>query len=138
VLETAIIGLACEQAATLDFSTAEASLRLQQFYIENQMPDKLLELDDDFHRELFRLTNRMQTYLLLESMRLHFDRVRSLSLATVKEIKIVADHEAILRAIRAGDKAEAAAQVARHLSRYKVDEQAIRERFANYFTPRQC
>jgi len=80
----------------------------------------------------------MQTYLLLESMRLHFDRVRSLSLATVKEIKIVADHEAILRAIRAGDKAEAAAQVARHLSRYKVDEQAIRERFANYFTPRQC
>ena len=138
VLETAIIALACELAPSLDFSAAEANVRLQQFYIENRMPEKLMELDDDFHRELYRLTNRMQTYQLLESMRLHFDRVRSLSLATVKEIKIVADHEAILRAVRAGDKAEAAAQVAKHLSRYKVDEQAIRERFASYFTPRPC
>lgn len=138
VLEKAIIELACDLAPTLDFSGAEASVKLQQFYIENQMPDKLLELDDDFHRELYRLTNRMQTYALLESMRLHFDRVRSLSLATVKEIKIVSDHEAILRAVRAGDKAEAAAQVAKHLSRYKVDEQAIREKYAAYFTAREC
>ena len=138
VLEKAIIELACDMAPSLDFSAAEASVKLQQFYIENQMPDKLLELDDDFHRELYRLTNRMQTYALLESMRLHFDRVRSLSLATVKEIRIVSDHEAILRAVRAGDKAEAAAQVAKHLSRYKVDEQAIREKYAAYFTPKAC
>ena len=138
VLEKAIIELACEQAATLDFSVAEANLKLQQFYVENQLPEKLLELDDDFHRELYRLTNRMQTYHLLESMRLHFDRVRSLSLATVKEIKIVNDHEAILRAVRLGDKVEAAAQVTKHLSRYRVDEQAIREKYAAYFTPKEC
>mgnify|MGYP003609046289 CR=1 FL=1 len=138
VLEKAIIELACEQAATLDFSVAEANLKLQQFYVENQLPEKLLELDDDFHRELYRLTNRMQTYHLLESMRLHFDRVRSLSLATVKEIKIVNDHEAILRAVRSGDKVEAAAQVTKHLSRYRVDEQAIREKYAAYFTPKEC
>lgn len=138
VLEKAIIELACDMAPSLDFSAAEASVKLQQFYIENQMPEKLLELDDDFHRELYRLTNRMQTYALLESMRLHFDRVRSLSLATVKEIKIVSDHEAILRAVRAGDKAEATAQVAKHLSRYKVDEQAIREKYAAYFTRKEC
>ena len=138
VLEKAIIELACEQAATLDFSVAEANLKLQQFYVENQLPEKLLELDDDFHRELYRLTNRMQTYHLLESMRLHFDRVRSLSLATVKEIKIVNDHEAILRAVRSGDKVEAAAQVTKHLSRYRVDEQAIREKYAVYFTPKEC
>ena len=138
VMEKAIVELACEMAPVLDFSAAEASIKLQQFYIENQMPEKLLELDDDFHRELYRLTNRMQTYHLLESMRLHFDRVRSLSLYSEKEIKIVSDHLAILRAVRAGDKAEAVVQVTRHLSRYKVDEQAIRERYAAYFTPRVC
>ena len=138
VLEKAIIELACDQAASLDFSAAEASVKLQQFYIENRMTDKLLALDDDFHREFYRLTNKLQTWYLLESMRLHFDRVRSLSLASVKEIKIVSDHEGILRAVRAGDRAEAAAQVAKHLSRYKVDEAAIRERYANYFTAREC
>ncbi|MCE5342436.1 MAG: GntR family transcriptional regulator [Eubacteriales bacterium] len=138
VLETAIMELACEMAPTLDFSVAEANLKLQQFYIENQLPEKLMELDNDFHREFYRLTNRMQTYHLQESMALHFDRVRSLSLTTVKEIRIVSDHEAILRAVRAGDQAEAAMLVVKHLNRYKIDEKAIREQYAAYFTPERC
>jgi DNA-binding GntR family transcriptional regulator len=135
VLEKAIIELASEMATTLDFSVAEANVKLQQFYIENQFPEKLMELDNDFHKEFYRLTNRMQTYHLQESMALHFDRVRSLSLATVKEIRIVGDHEAILRAVRAGDRAEASALVEKHLNRYSVDEMAIREQYATYFTP---
>lgn len=138
VLERAIIEQACEQAATLDFSVAEANVKLQQFYMENQLPEKLMELDNDFHREFYRLTNRLQTYHLQESMALHFDRVRSLSLTTVKDIKIVGDHEAILNAVRAGDRATAAALVEKHLNRYKVDEKAIREQYSAYFTDRRC
>ncbi len=135
VLETAIIEMACELAPTLDFSLAEANVKLQKFYLENRMPEKLMELDDDFHRELFRLTGRMQTYQLMDSMRLHFERMRNLSLSTLKESKIVADHEAILHAVRAGDKTEAVAQLKRHLHRNQVDEMAVRERFSALFTP---
>ena len=135
VLEKAIIELACERAATLDFSVAEANVKLQQFYINNQLPEKLMELDNDFHREFYRLTNRMQTYSLQESMTLHFDRVRSLSLNAVRDVKIVADHEAILRAVRAGNREEAVALVEKHLNRYKVDEQAIREGHDDFFKP---
>ncbi|MDD3212564.1 MAG: GntR family transcriptional regulator [Eubacteriales bacterium] len=138
VLERAIIELACELAPTLDFSVAEANVKLQQFYMENQLPEKLMELDNDFHREFYRLTNRLQTYHLQESMSLHFDRVRSLSLTTVKDIKIVGDHEAILNAVRAGDRAAAAALVEKHLNRYKVDEKAVREQYSSYFTDRSC
>jgi GntR family transcriptional regulator, rspAB operon transcriptional repressor len=135
VLEKAIVEQASDRAATLDFSVAEANVKLQQFYIENQLPEKLMELDNDFHKEFYRLTDRMQTYHLQESMALHFDRVRSLSLTTVKEIRIVGDHEAILSAVRAGNRAEASALVEKHLNRYIVDEKAIRERYAIYFTP---
>ena len=52
--------------------------------------------------------------------------------------EIVADHEALLRAVRGGDKAEVTALVVKHLNRYKIDEQAIREKYAAYFTPRVC
>lgn len=135
VLEKAIAELACEKAGTLDFSVAEANVKLQRFYLENQLSEKLMELDDDFHREFFRLTSRMQTYNLMESMALHFDRVRSLTLSAAKDIKIVADHEAILKAVHAGDAPEATALVERHLSRYKIDERVIREQFARYFAP---
>lgn len=58
-------------------------------------------------------------YHLLQSMRLPFDRVPSLCLHSEKESKIASDHQATLRAVRAGDKAEATAQVTRHLSRYR-------------------
>ena len=54
----------------------------------------------------------------------------------MKESKIVADHEALLRAVRAGEKAEAALLIVKHLSRYQIDEQAIREHYAAYFTHR--
>ena len=43
-----------------------------------------------------------------------------------------------LRAVRGGDKAEVTALVVKHLNRYKIDEQAIREKYAAYFTPRVC
>ncbi|HNW86357.1 MAG TPA: GntR family transcriptional regulator [Candidatus Limiplasma sp.] len=138
VLEKAIVELACQLAPTLDFSVAEANVKLQQFYMDNQLIEKLLDLDKDFHREFFRLTQRLQTYQLLDSMSLHFDRVRSLSITIVKENKIVSDHEALLAAVRAGDQAEAVAQVAKHLNRYTVDAQAIRERYSRYFTPKEC
>ena len=138
VLEKAIIELACDKADLLDFSVAEANVKLQQFYFENQLTEKLLELDNDFHREFFRLTNRLQTYRLLESMTLHFDRIRSLSMATVKDNKVVSDHESILRAVRNKDKDEAVAQITRHLNRYKMDELAIRERYSAYFTMPSC
>jgi len=138
VLEKAIVELACDQARALDFSAAEANVKRQQFYVDNQMPDKLLEMDNDFHREFFRLTNRMQTYHMMESMALHFDRMRSLTLANIKENRVVSDHEALLRAVRAGDRDEAAAQMIRHLNRNRIDEQAIREKYAAYFVPKTC
>lgn len=134
VLEKAIIELACEAAPTLDFAPMEANLKLQRFSLQNQMRDRLMDLDNEFHREFFRLTDRMQTYRLLESMTLHFDRVRSLSLAAVKDQKIVGDHEVILQAVRAGDRENAVMLLQKHLERYQVDKQAIQEKFPDYFT----
>ena len=138
VLEKAIVEMASDMACSLDFREAEANLKKQQFYLDNQMADQLLEMDNAFHREFFRLTSRMQTYHMMESMALHFDRMRSLTLANVKENRMVSDHEALLRAVRAGDRVEAAAQVTRHLNRNRIDEQAIREKYAAYFAPKTC
>ncbi len=134
VFEKAIFELACDLAPQLDFSAAEANVKLQQFYFENQLNEKLLELDDAFHREFFRLTNKMQCYHMLESMTLHFDRVRNLSLFAVREIKIVEDHQRLLDAVQAGDKEQVSALIVKHLTRYKLDRDDIYSKYHQYFT----
>ena len=51
----------------------------------------------------------------------------------VKELKIVQDHEQILEALRTRDAGQAEALMQKHLSRYKFDATAIREKFPQYF-----
>ncbi len=134
VFEKAIFELACDMAGELDFSIAQANVKLQEFYFENELYDKLFEQDDEFHREMFRLTNKMQSYQMLESMTLHFDRVRNLSLFAVKEIKIVEDHRNLLAAVMAGNKEQVSTLIVKHLSRYKVDKDVIYSKYREYFT----
>lgn len=135
VLENAVVKLLCETTGQLDVSSLEENLKLQEFYIENPNPEKLLELDNDFHAELFRLSKKVQCFLwMMDGMTVHFDRVRSMSLNTIKDIKIVNDHKAIVEAIREKKGDEAVAIMTKHLSRYKIDESAIREKYPMYFS----
>jgi len=135
VLESAVVKQVCEREGLLDLSNLEENLKLQEFYLENPNPEKLLELDNLFHGELFRLANKMQCYhWMMDGMTVHFDRVRSMSLNTIKDIKIVNDHKALLAAIAGKNSQEAVSLMEKHLSRYKVDEQAIREKYPSYFS----
>lgn len=136
VLESAIIRQVCELREPQDFSGLQENLKLQEFYLENPSPSRLLELDNQFHKELFRLANKMRCYQwMIDGMEIHFDRVRSMSLSTIKDIKIVEDHKAILRAIHQKNADEAVAVATEHLSRYKIDEKAIRAKYPDYFLP---
>ncbi|MDD3903445.1 MAG: GntR family transcriptional regulator [Sphaerochaeta sp.] len=135
VLESAVVKVICEREGTLDISLLEENLKLQEFYLENPNPDKLLELDNQFHCELFNLANKMQCYhWMMDGMTVHFDRVRSMSLNTIKDIKIVNDHKALIAAISERNSQEAVSLMEKHLSRYKIDEQAIREKYPQYFS----
>ena len=60
--------------------------------------------------------------------------MRNMALAAVKELKIVQDHQAIVEAIRQHDAERAGELMEIHLSRYKIDEEAIRRKYdAKYF-----
>ncbi|MDR1135050.1 MAG: GntR family transcriptional regulator [Clostridiales Family XIII bacterium] len=133
VLELAVVELACESATDEDILELQENLVMQDFCISVSNTDKLLELDNQFHKKIFCIANKLQTYNLLDSMSVHFDRVRKMSLNTVKDIKIVADHQAILKAIQEKDKAAAKQHMEKHLSRYKIDEQPIRQKYPGYF-----
>lgn len=122
VLEKSMVETVCDIASEHDLIMLEENIRLQELHLEYNSKEKLLQLDNEFHELLFRICNKNFTYHLLSGMMTHFDRVRSLSLQVIKDSKAIADHKNLLDALRSKDKKLATDLIAKHLSRYTIDE----------------
>lgn len=133
VLECAVVELVCEMATEEDLFRLGENVKLQEFYMDNGSLDAIMELDDQFHQTLFEIARKQQLYTLVQYMAIHFDRVRSLALNSIHDLKIVGDHRQILEAIRRRDCAAARQIMSQHLNRVKVDSLAIRQQFPHYF-----
>ena len=132
-LEKAVIRLACEGMEEEKLKGLEKNVKLQQFYVENGETDELLEMDNQFHKELFEITNKVHIYKLMSGMILHFDRLRTLRTKTVDNQYVVDDHMAILDAIRMKDPDKGEYAMDRHLTRHVIDEEIVRSKFPQYF-----
>lgn len=133
VLECAVVELVCEMIRPEDLERLRENVRLQKFYLDSFYPENLMDLDNEFHRTLFEIARKSQVFSLMQNISIHFDRVRSIALSTVKDIKIVQDHEDITNAIARRDPAAARELMEVHLSRYKIDARTIRETYPQYF-----
>lgn len=133
LLEKSMVELTCEMAAKEDILALEENVRLQEFYLAEGIRDKHLELDNEFHRLLFQISNKLFTYELISKMMAHFDRVRSLSLSVIKDSKNIADHRGLLDAIKNKDIPLASEIITKHLSRYKLDEEQLKNEYPDYF-----
>ena len=132
VLERAIVEICCQLEELPDLGRLEENIRLQKKYLEMSNQSRLLELDDDFHRLLFRMAKKEHVYDYLEDIRIPFDRIRYLSLLVIVDLQTVNDHMEILNAVRAQNKEEAFAVVDKHLSRYWYDKAEIVKRYPDY------
>lgn len=133
VLDGAVIEVACEVAEDEILARLEENVSLQEFYLERGVAERVFELDNEFHKLIFTAAKKDILYEMRSTMMIHFDRVRTLSAETVKDMKIVADHRGMLEAIKARDKMKAVELVNKHLGRYQVDENQIMEQFRDYF-----
>ena len=80
----------CGQADEEDLQWLDENIRLQEFYLEGGSSRKLLELDNEMHRKLFFICRKELTYEMSQRLAIHYDRIRSLSVAAVKDHKIIA------------------------------------------------
>lgn len=133
LLECAVVELDCEMATPVDLERLNANLRLQKFYLDNYYTNELMTLDNQFHGILFDIAKKSQTFALMQNISIHFDRVRTMALSTVKNTKIVQDHEDILQAISRKDAKAARELMVIHLSRYTFNVSDTRAAYPQYF-----
>ena len=134
VLEKAVVEELCTCIKESDLQELDKNIQLQEFYLDQRNPEKIYELDNEFHKELFTMCNKERIYNLMEGTQGHFDRIRALSIYSVKDIKTVADHKAIVNAIRINDKKLATDFIVKHLTRYKLDQKEIIDKYPEYFS----
>lgn len=132
-LEAAIVEMACEMATPEDIQQLEENVNLQEFYDKKQVNEKIMELDNSFHKMFYKITDKMQTYYMVKTMNIHYDRFRELRLKTSPSKPIIEEHKQILDAIIAKDAARARELVIQHLSKINTDEKEIRSKFPQYF-----
>ena len=135
-LETAIMDIICKITDPHEFDALIENVKLQKFYLENDRTDTLWELDNSFHKELFRISKMSSLYDLVREMSICFDRVRNMNMVsgTSTNIQIVDEHSQILEAILQGDAARAKEYTITHLSHYQIDKASIQKNYpASYF-----
>ena len=133
VLEKAVVEQVCALAAPADLQRMRHNLRLYQECMDAGDSDAGLETDNNFHRILFQIARKDRVFGLIRNMSIHFDRVRRLSLSTVKDTKVLADHTAIVDAVEVGDAPLAVRLMEEHLTRYQYDAEILREAYPDYF-----
>jgi len=133
VLDKAVIELACEVDDPEGILKLEENVQLQEFYLDKNAGEKIYILDNQFHEGIYSLTKKDRIFDMRSTLMIHFDRVRSLSVETVKDMKIVKDHREMLEAIKNHDKEKAVELVDKHMNRYQLDQQLMKKEYPEYF-----
>lgn len=132
-IESAVTKEACEKATEQDIDELEENVTLQEFFYSKDNLDKLMELDNAFHKIMYKIANKLQCHFVVSTMNIHYDRFRELRLHTSDPANIVADHKAILQAMKEKNSDNAKDLVLKHLNRLYTDEMEIRKKYPDYF-----
>lgn len=133
VLDRAVIEVACTMDNPQVLEEIEENIQLQEFYLDKNAGDKIFLLDNQFHEGIYRYAKKGRIFEMRSTLMIHFDRVRSLSVEAVKDMKIVQDHKDMLNAIKNHDVEAAVALVDKHMTRYQVDQDVIKAQYPEYF-----
>ena len=132
-IEVAVAELACEKASEQDLMNMEENLNLQNFFLEKQNIEKLFALDDSFHKNLYKITNKLQCYQMIKTMNIHLDRIRELHLQSTNPSSVVDEHKQIFSALKNKDKNRVKNLLNEHLTKLYSQENEIKKKFSNYF-----
>jgi GntR family transcriptional regulator, rspAB operon transcriptional repressor len=130
-IEVETLRIAGERFGAAEYAELDAILVEQARAITTGDRERFHALDDEFHRRIGVLAGVGFVWDAVRENKAHTDRVRLLSLSSGAELAL-ADHHAILDALRSGDTEAAATAMRVHLGRIADILARIREEHADY------
>lgn len=134
VLEKAVLKLLCADIAPDYLIKLKSNIDMQKLCVTDaSYTNKLFELDNEFHRLMFEAANKTWTYNIIKSQMVHFDRLRILTIKSIKSNRTVEDHENILYAVERQDYELAEMLMSKHLHRHNVEKAELTTLYPAYF-----
>ena len=133
-IECVVSEQACKIATNDDMLALEENVNLQEFYKTKNNADKIIELDNEFHKMMYKIDNKMQCYDVIKKMNIHHDRYRELRLHSMDFTQVIEDHKKILAAFLNRESSVVKELIQEHLNRLYVDEKLVRQKYPDYFT----
>ncbi len=116
-IEVAVVRRACEAASKADIALMRDIVARQKLVSVTGDLAGFLRLDEALHQSISRSVDCEQAWQLLENLKAQMDRVRYLSLPYETPIDVlIAQHEAIVNAVDAGDPDQAEKKMREHLA----------------------
>lgn len=132
-IEAAVTEMACKIATEEDIIQLEENINLQEFYQSKSNVEKIMELDNAFHKAMYEITNKIQCHYMVKTMNIHYDRFRELRMHASDTTIVINEHKAILEAIKNKDPVKAKELLLQHLNRHTVDEKEVRAKYPQFF-----
>jgi DNA-binding GntR family transcriptional regulator len=126
VLEKAIIKEACEYFLEDCLFELSANLEMQKFCTKENNHERMFDLDNEFHRMVYRGCRKERVWFHIKKMNYNFDRLRILRLSSSSWDEIIDEHSQIARLIIDKNSAEVDETVDKHLARALIDKVAVR------------
>lgn len=133
-LEVSVVTFLADHVTNDIVQTGEKIIAEQKVAAKDDDPLAFQKLDDKFHQTLAGFTSYARVASLIEAEKAHMDRVRNLSLHISGQYKrIIAQHNAIIKAIKAGSSAEAAKAMSVHMKDVYNILEVIPQEHPEYF-----
>ncbi len=131
-LEKAILAEACSNMSGRHMALLEENLLLSRYHVERNDMKKWFALDNAFHRLLFQGCGKGRIYDYMESMLIHFDRIRILGLEAKKMQVAFGQHLDLWKLIKSRDVEKAIPAMENHLSSCMIDKPFIENLQSRY------
>ncbi|WP_307440670.1 GntR family transcriptional regulator [Bacillus sp. V2I10] len=133
-LEVAVIQLACETFPQEKLFSLEMNLMMQEMCMKEKNYEKLFQLDEEFHQTIFDGCKKGNIWYVIQSMNMHFKRLRMLRLATnLNWDGIYHQHLLLIEAIRNKEPEVAVKMMKEHLTMVIFDKETLRKEYPTYF-----
>lgn len=113
----------------------EANLNQQEFYLKTNAAQEIMELDNEFHSTIYTMSGLSNVQAALGNLFMDQDRVRYLKMQSkIRMQDTVAEHKALLAAIKIGDGDLGSRLSYEHVSKFGVDMASIYEQNKTFFS----